>query len=79
MVGNDGHRGWMYYLVVRATERRSGIGTELVRSGEQWLGRGGVVKTQLMVRHENFAVLNFYEAIGYKENDVKVLSRWLDA
>ncbi len=77
MVGNDGHRGWIYYLAVDEDRRRQGKGRMLMAAAEEWLRERGVVKVQLMVRNENAPVLEFYEVAGYERNDVQVLSRWL--
>ena len=78
MVGNDGHRGWVYYLSVAPTHQRVGIGSALMRAAEEWLRQRGAVKVQLMVRSENESALDFYDRLDYEGNDVKVLSRWLD-
>jgi ribosomal protein S18 acetylase RimI-like enzyme len=78
MVGNDGHRGWVYYLAVGKLHQRKGIGSELMGAAEEWLRENGAVKVQLMVRSENESVLNFYDNVGYETSEVKVLSRWLD-
>ncbi|MDE3092631.1 MAG: GNAT family acetyltransferase [Acidobacteriota bacterium] len=77
MVGHDGHRGWVYYLAVAKAHQRSGVGSELMGTAEDWLRRMGAVKLQLMVRSENESVLDFYERIGYETSDVRVVSRWL--
>ncbi len=77
MVGNDGHRGWVYYLAVDEECRHQGKGRILMAAAEEWLREKGVVKVQLMVRNENALVLGFYEVAGYERNDVQVLSRWL--
>jgi ribosomal protein S18 acetylase RimI-like enzyme len=77
MVGNDGHRGWVYYLAVGEDCRRQCNGRMLMAAAEEWLREKGVVKVQLMVRNENAPVLEFYEVAGYERNDVQVLSRWL--
>lgn len=79
MVGYDGHRGWVYYLAVREARRRAGVGRVLMEAGERWLGDRGVPKVQLMVREGNDAVLGFYEALGYADQQVVVLGRFLDA
>lgn len=79
MVGNDGHRGWVYYLAVARAHRREGVGRLLMTSAEEWLALSGVAKVQLMVRSDNNDVLGFYDSLGYELNDVRVLSRWLDA
>lgn len=78
MVGNDGHRGWVYYLAVAKLDQHNGVGSQLMRAAENWLRKSGAVKVQLMVRSENQSVLNFYRECGYETSDVKVLSRWLD-
>ena len=78
MVGNDGHRGWVYYLAVAKAHERRGIGSELMRAAEEWLRIRGAVKVQLMVRSANEPALDFYDRVGYEHNDVKVLSRWLE-
>jgi ribosomal protein S18 acetylase RimI-like enzyme len=77
MVGSDGHRGWVYYLSVGNAHRRVGLGSQLMKSAEAWLITKGVVKVQLMVRSDNESANGFYEHIGYEENDVRVLSRWV--
>lgn len=78
MVGHDGHRGWIYYLAVARAHQRNGIGSELMRAAEDWLRQIGAVKVQLMVRGDNEAMLDFYDACGYEISEVKVLSRWLE-
>lgn len=78
MVGHDGHRGWVYYLAVRAGARRSGLGRELMRACEGWLRECGIPKLNLMVRGDNAEAIGFYDALGYGRDDVVVLSRRLD-
>lgn len=77
MVGDDGHRGWVYYLSVQPALQKSGLGQALMTAAEDWLRARGVRKIELMVRTSNDAVLGFYEAIGYGQEPVTVLSRWL--
>ncbi|MHC5796414.1 GNAT family acetyltransferase [Lacisediminihabitans sp. FW035] len=77
MVGHDGHRGWIYYLAVDAAERGTGLGSRLMDAAENWLRDRGVVKVQLMVRSTNEAVLGFYDHLGYRNEDVRVRSKWL--
>jgi ribosomal protein S18 acetylase RimI-like enzyme len=77
MVGHDGHRGWVYYLAVRESHRRAGLGSQLMRAAEEWLCENGAVKIQLMVRSGNDVAINFYEHLRFETNDVLVLSKWL--
>jgi ribosomal protein S18 acetylase RimI-like enzyme len=77
MVGDDGHRGWVYYLSVQPSLQRSGQGQALMAAAEDWLRARGVRKIELMVRSTNDAAVGFYQAIGYGQEPVTVLSRWL--
>ncbi len=78
MVGDDGHRGWVYYLAVRSTARRAGHGRALLQAAEAWLRERGVVKVQFMVRPGNEAASDFYEHLGYPVQDVILRGRRLD-
>lgn len=78
MVGHDGHRGWVYYLAVPPHQRGHGTGRELMRAAEVWLLERDVPKLQLMVRAGNDAVVSFYERLGYADQKVVVLGRFLD-
>ncbi len=77
MVGHDGHRGWLYYVAVRSASRRQGLGRQIIAAAESWLRDRGVPKVQLMVRHSNARAAQFYNELGYEDDDVIVLSRWL--
>lgn len=77
MVGDDGHRGWVYYLSVQPKLRGSGLGRELMTAAEDWLRARGCRKIELMVRNTNDRAIGFYETIGYGQEAVTVLSRWL--
>lgn len=78
MVGDDGHRGWFYYLAVDAARRGTGLGRAIVAAGEAWLRARGVAAVRLMVRRDNHAATGFYAAIGYDGQDVATLGRRLD-
>ncbi|MBI4899150.1 MAG: GNAT family acetyltransferase [Actinobacteria bacterium] len=78
MVGVDGHRGWVYYLAAHPARRGEGIGLALVAAVERWVEERGMPKIQLMVRRTNTAVVGFYAALGYAEQDCVVLGRRFD-
>lgn len=78
MVGEDGHRGWMYYVAVDPARRGDGIGRAIVDAAEAWLRARDVAKVNLMVRHDNAAAVGFYEHLGYEDQQTTVLARWLD-
>lgn len=75
MVGHDGHRGWVYYLAVRADARRRGHGAAMMRACEDWLAARAVAKLNLMLRADNADARGFYAALGYALSDVVVLQR----
>jgi ribosomal protein S18 acetylase RimI-like enzyme len=66
MGGYDGHRGWVYSVAVKATQRRAGIGTALLRRLEQALAERGCLKVNLQVRVSNAEVVAFYQSLGYQ-------------
>ena len=78
MVGVDGHRGWVYYVASAPDRRGEGIGRELMKAAEDWVEARGMPKVQLMVRRSNTTVVDFYEALGYEEQDCVVLGRRFD-
>lgn len=78
MVGDDGHRGWVYYLAVAPDRQRQGLGRTLMAAAESWLRERGCPKIQLMVRAGNAEALAFYERLGLARQDVVVLGRFLE-
>lgn len=77
LVGDDGHRGWLYSVAVDERMRHRGLGAALVRAAEGWLAARGQSEVRLLVRTENLAVVGFYEAIGYAEIGCIALGRTL--
>lgn len=77
MIGDDGHRGWVYYLAVAEAARRTGLGRALMAAAEEWLRARGCPKIQLMVRDSNAEALGFYAALGLEPQDVVTLGRFL--
>jgi ribosomal protein S18 acetylase RimI-like enzyme len=49
-----------------------------MRAAESWLCEQGIPKVQLMVRVDNTSVVEFYERLGYVDQRVVVLGRFLD-
>jgi ribosomal protein S18 acetylase RimI-like enzyme len=78
LVGHDGHRGWVYYLAVDPDRRAKGYGRVMMSAAESWLRERGLEKLQLMVRADNSQVKNFYQALGYAEQERVIYARWLD-
>jgi ribosomal protein S18 acetylase RimI-like enzyme len=79
MAGFDGHRGWINYLAVCPTQRRRGLGRQLMEEVERRLTALGCPKLNLQVRSDNQAVLTFYRNLGYQVDEVVSLGKRLIA
>jgi ribosomal protein S18 acetylase RimI-like enzyme len=69
MVGEDGHRGWVYYLATHPELQRRGIARAMMGAAEAWLRARGVWKMQLLIRADNAAAKGFYEKLGYGDTE----------
>lgn len=67
MVGEDGHRGWVYYVAVDPAHQGEGLGRAIMAAAEAWLAARGVWKVQLLIREDNVGVRRFYESLGYRD------------
>jgi ribosomal protein S18 acetylase RimI-like enzyme len=67
MVGEDGHRGWVYYVATAPELQRAGLGRAMMDAAEAWLVARGIWKLQLLVRADNQAAKGFYERLGYQD------------
>jgi ribosomal protein S18 acetylase RimI-like enzyme len=77
MVGFEGHRGWINYLAVEPGLRRQGLGRCMMAEAERRLRALGCPKINVQVRTSNQEVIAFYEAIGFKSDDVVSLGKRL--
>src|ERR1700677_4645155 len=78
MVGYDGHRGWINYLVVHPDHRGTGLGRVLMHEAERRLGALGCPKVNLQVRSSNRSAIAFYRRVGYSVDDVVSMGRRLE-
>jgi len=78
MLGDDGHRGWFYYVAVAPGLQQSGLGRRMVAAGEDWMRGRGIEKAQLLIRDTNAKVRGFYETLGYGVQPRVLMARWLD-
>jgi ribosomal protein S18 acetylase RimI-like enzyme len=77
MGGYEGHRGWVNYPAVDPQYQKRGLGRLLMNEIEKRLLAMGCPKLNLQVRGDNLSVINFYEKIGYKVDDVIGLGKRL--
>ncbi|WP_407522698.1 GNAT family acetyltransferase [Methylobacterium oryzisoli] len=69
MAGDDGYRGWVYYVAVHPDYRLQGVGRELMKAVEQALSDLGCPQLNLLVRNENISVSGFYKKLGYQTEE----------
>ena len=67
MLGEDGHRGWVYYVAADPSHHGEGLGRAIMAAAEQWLIARGIWKIQLLIRGDNKAVVSFYEHLGFHD------------
>ena len=77
MAGEEGHRGWLYYVAVDPSEQKHGYGRQMIQHAERWLGSRGMPKIMLMIRDTNTKVRDVYERLGYTCEPRLVMSKWL--
>ena len=78
MGGYEGHRGWINYLAVKPSEQRKGYGQSIMQAVEILIQSKGCPKINLQVRTSNEAVIAFYSAIGYGNDNVVGLGKRLE-
>jgi ribosomal protein S18 acetylase RimI-like enzyme len=78
MAGYEGHRGWINYLAVDPAVQGQGLGRQLMDWAEARLRERGCPKINLQVRRGNEAVLAFYAALGYADDNVVSLGKRLE-
>jgi ribosomal protein S18 acetylase RimI-like enzyme len=79
MVGEDGHRGWVYYVATQPERQGSGLGKAVMAAAEDWLRARGIWKVQLLVRSGNERALRFYEHLGYHDTQSVCLQKVIAA
>ena len=65
LCGNDGRRGYIYHLAVKASFRGRGIGRALVEKALIGLKREGISKVALVVFEGNNTGNDFWERVGF--------------
>jgi ribosomal protein S18 acetylase RimI-like enzyme len=78
MGGYEGHRGWINYLAVSPSVQKKGYGQQIMKSIESRIKAKGCPKINLQVRSSNEAVIAFYSAIGYGNDNVVGLGKRLE-
>lgn len=75
MGGWDGRRGWIYHLAVSPAHQKRGTGRLLVEEVERRLRDYGALKINLTLESRNQDAIAFYRRMGYKVDDLIVMSK----
>lgn len=70
MAGYEGHRGWINYLAVSPEYQRQGFARQMMAEAERRLHALGCPKINLQIRASNTGVIQFYQRLGYNEDQV---------
>jgi ribosomal protein S18 acetylase RimI-like enzyme len=70
MAGYDGHRGWLNYLAVAPQHQQQGLGRSMVAAATAQLKAMNCPKINLQIRSSNPNVIEFYQRLGFKVDDV---------
>ena len=77
MGGYEGHRGCANLLAVDPEYQRKGYGRLMMKAVEQRIKEKGCPRINLQVRSANKGVIEFYQAIGYTDDNVIGLGKRL--
>ncbi len=77
MGGYEGHRGWINFLAVDPKYQRRGYGRLIMEAVEERIKEKGCPRINLQVRSSNKDVIEFYQAIGYTDDNVVGLGKRL--
>jgi ribosomal protein S18 acetylase RimI-like enzyme len=78
MAGYEGHRGWINYLAVRPDCQRRGLARQIMEEAERLLRAAGCPKINLLIRSANAKVIEFYQSIGFRVDDVVSIGKRLE-
>ncbi|WOO41135.1 GNAT family N-acetyltransferase [Rubellicoccus peritrichatus] len=75
MCGHDGRRGYLQHLIVKAEERRKGIGNGLVSRCLDALQSLGIYKTHIHVLESNDLANDYWPSNGWeRRNEIYIYS-----
>ncbi len=77
MGGYEGHRGWINFLAVDPKYQQKGYGRLIMEAVEERIKEKGCPRINLQVRSANKGVIEFYQAIGYTDDNVVGLGKRL--
>ncbi len=78
MAGYEGHRGWINYLAVSSKLQRKGLASKMMHHAEKLLAELGCPKINLQIRSSNTAVIDFYQSLGFSDDNVLSMGKRLE-
>ncbi len=76
VVTHDGRKGWINRLAVDPAHQRQGLGSQLIRESERFLGSQGLQVIGVLAKKENAASVSTFAEAGYlPQPDVLYLSK----
>lgn len=73
----DGRRGWMNHLAVDPAYQGNNFGRKIIEELEKRLKKIGCEKLNLLIEKDNEQVKGFYEKIGYKQDELLFMEKWI--
>lgn len=73
----DGRRGWINRLAVAPELRGRAIGQALMETVERRLQERGCDKVNLLVEPDNRRVVEYYDRLGYRTDELVFMEKWL--
>ena len=73
----EGRRGWINRLAVAPEQRNKKLGSKLVKEVEDRLKAKGCEKVNLLIDAGNAGVQDFYRKLGYNNDDLIFMEKWL--
>lgn len=73
----DGRRGWANHVAVDPDHQGQGIGLAMMSELEERLRARGCLKINLLIARKNAHVQSFYRQLGFENDDVIFMQKWL--
>lgn len=73
----DGRRGWVNHLAGDPLYQGRQIGTRLLAELERRFQEVGCEKVNLLIEWENAKVKGFYERLGFREDRLLFMEKWI--
>ncbi len=73
----DGRRGWVNHLAIDPQFQGKHFGKIIMEELEKRLKEKGCEKVNLLVRMDNTKVQGFYERLGFKQDELVFMEKWI--